>query len=255
MLTLVGIGHVFSIRDAIKQIIFEKKPDIVCVELDKLRFENLERGQRGSEDLPFIFKRLQRIYEKAAETQGANVGEEMIAAVEAAKEMDIPHEFIDVEATPLVGNLLENLSIGQKTKLMGSVLMASVLPKKNLEEGIKMIEDDPEQAIEQFERAFPTLKRDIVDYRDKYMSERIVEITENFSNVIVIAGEGHIPGLTRYLGDLDIEVIHLKQVMELAEKLRSGSVKMATLPKPGKKEEKTNSSVTFTFEIESNDLV
>ena len=97
MITLVGIGHVFSIKDAVKYLVFTKRPDAVCLELDRLRFDALESGTRGQEDAPFIFRRLQRIYDKAAETQGATVGEEMLGAAEAAQEMGIPHYFIDIE--------------------------------------------------------------------------------------------------------------------------------------------------------------
>ena len=63
MITLVGIGHVFSIKDAVKYLVFTRRPDAVCLELDRLRFDALESGMRGKEDAPFIFRRLQRIYD------------------------------------------------------------------------------------------------------------------------------------------------------------------------------------------------
>ncbi|MGA1822832.1 MAG: TraB/GumN family protein [Thermoplasmatota archaeon] len=253
MITLVGIGHVFSIREAVKQIVYRKNPQAVCIELDKFRFDALEKGLRGSEDGPFLLKRLQKIYDKAAKSQGADVGEEMLGAVEAAKILGIPHYFIDVEATPVVGGILDGMTIGQKMKLAGSVVTASFLPKKHLEEGIKKIEDNPEEAMAQFERAFPKLKKDLVDYRDKYMADKLMDISIDHRDIIAVVGEGHIPGISRYLKDLDIEIIHLNEVMELAKKIESGEeiVKppVSRYDAPG---EGTNSNVGFSFEIVIN---
>lgn len=112
MITLVGIGHVFSIRDAVKYIVFERRPHAVCVELDKFRFDALDQKIDRSEDAPFLMKRLQKVYDRAANMQNAEVGEEMLGAVEAAKLMDIPHFFIDVEATPMVSSFLDGLTLG-----------------------------------------------------------------------------------------------------------------------------------------------
>ena len=79
MITLIGIGHVFSIRDAVKYIIYQRRPNAVCVELDIFRFEILDKGLDRSKDAPFLMKRLQKVYDKAAQTQGAQVGEELLA--------------------------------------------------------------------------------------------------------------------------------------------------------------------------------
>jgi pheromone shutdown protein TraB len=246
MITLVGIGHVFSIKDAVKYLVFTKRPDAVCLELDRLRFDALESGTRGQEDAPFIFRRLQRIYDKAAETQGATVGEEMLGAAEAAQEMGIPHYFIDIEASPMVMDMFQKLTISEKLKLFGSVLGASFLPKKSIEEGIKQIGENPEQYMEQFEKYFPRLKHDIVDYRDRYMSMKILEISNEHQHVFAVVGQGHIPGMKKFLDRFGLEIISLKEVKEIAKKLANGDLKM---PKVITKEiiEQTNSGVHFAF--------
>lgn len=250
MITLVGIGHVFSIKEAVKYIIFTKRPDAVCLELDRLRFDALEKGTRGTGDTPFIFKRLQRIYDKAAETQGATVGEEMLGAAEAAEEMSIPHFFVDIEASPMVMSIFQKLTFGEKMKLFGSVLGASVLPKKTIEEGIKQIGEDPDKYMEEFERYFPSLKRDIVDYRDRYMSKRILEISHQHEHVLAVVGQGHIPGMTRFLKGFGLEFVTLKEVKEIAEKLEKGTLKMPEIIRKDDLEG-TNNDVHFAFQMEN----
>lgn len=252
MITLIGIGHVFSIRETVKRIILGKAPDAVCIELDKIRFDALEQGLRGNEDVPFIFKRLQKIYDKAAESQGASVGEEMLGAVEAARIMNIPYHFIDIEASPMVMDIFQKLTLGQKTKLMGSVLVASVLPKKKMEEGIKQIEENPLEAIKQFEKAFPELKRDLVDYRDTYMSKRLIDISKRFDNIVAVVGEGHIQGIEKNLKKLEYEVIHLSEVLEMSKQM--SGVKVKKEKEDGVVTVKQN-TVSFSFDVEYADLV
>ena len=250
MITLIGIGHVFSIREAVKQMILDKKPDTVCIELDKIRFNALEQGLRGNEDVPFIFKRLQKIYDKAAESQGASVGEEMLGAVEAARKMKIPYHFIDIEASPMVMDIFQKMTLGQKTKLMGSVLVASVLPKKKMEEGIKQIEENPLEAIKQFEKAFPELKRDLVDYRDTYMSKRLIDISKRFDNIVAVVGEGHIYGIEKNIKKLEHEVIHLNEVLEMSKQIGEGKYEKEGSDIGGTV---IHNTVSFSFDVEYED--
>ena len=246
MITLVGIGHVFSIRKAVKYIIYQKHPHAVCVELDKFRFEMLDKGLDRSKDAPFLMKRLQKVYDKAAQSQGAEVGEEMLGAVEAAREMDIPHFFIDVEATPMVSGMLKGLPLSQKLKLAGSVLGASVLPKKQLEKGMGMIEDDPDRAMKEFGKVFPDLKERIVDYRDTYMSRRLIKLNREFPHLLAVIGQGHMAGIRNHLKDLDVEVIELKQVNRLAQRIEKGEVKLITPEERG-----NNANLTLSFEVKT----
>lgn len=224
MITLLGVGHVFSIRKAIRHLIIERMPDVVCVELDKIRFNALESGILHNDDAPFLMKRLQRIYEKAADSQGASIGEEMLSGVETAREINVPYILIDVEANTMVNTLLNSLSVGQKIKIAGQVLTASVLPYQMIEEGLKKVQDDPEAAMVEFEKQYPDLKRSIVDQRDQYMAARLKEICIKYENIVCIVGEGHINGIIRALPDMDIEVVHLKEIIAVAKGIEDGKI-------------------------------
>ncbi|MCU0798260.1 MAG: TraB/GumN family protein [Candidatus Thermoplasmatota archaeon] len=245
MITLVGIGHVFSIRDAVRHIIFSRRPNAVCLELDKLRFEILERGDLGKEDGQLLSKILHGIYEKAASAQGATVGEEMLGAADAARDLGVPYFLIDVEATPMVNGLLKDMNFVQKAKLLGSVLGAYVVPKKLLEKEIRKIEEDPTEAMEQFERVFPELKRRLVDYRDHYMADRIVQISIMYPHTLAVVGEGHIKGIRGLLEGQDLEVIHLKDVTSIARRIENGE-----LPFPRLSDPTGNCNWAMSFEID-----
>jgi len=252
MITLVGIGHVFSIKKAIKYLIHQLGPDAVCLELDRIRFDALERGVRGSEEAPFLFKRLQKVYDKAAKTQGASVGEEMLGAAEAAKEIGVPHIFIDVEASPMVVDMFQKLSMSEKMRLIGSVLGASILPKSTLEDGIKKIGENPEEYMEQFGKAFPTLKKDIVDYRDRHMAGKLIHLSREYPHLLAVVGEGHVKGMEKYLSTHGLNIIHLKDVREIARKIEAGVLKVPkqseTDPSPSGGE---NVQVHFSFVVDT----
>ncbi len=246
MITLVGIGHVFSIRKAVKYIIYQRRPHAVCVELDKFRFEMLDKGMDRSKDAPFLMKRLQKVYDKAAQSQGAEVGEEMLGAVEAAREMEIPHFFIDVEATPMVSGMLKDLPLSQKLKLAGSVLGASVLPKKQLEKGMGMIENDPDRAMKEFGKVFPDLKERIVDYRDTYMSRKLMKLNREYPHLLAVIGQGHMTGIRNHLKNMDVEVIELRQVNKIARKIENGELRLISPEDRGK-----NSDLRLSFEVKT----
>jgi pheromone shutdown protein TraB len=247
MIVLIGVGHVFSIKDAIRFIILTKKPKAVCIELDKVRFDALEKGNLHNPDAPFFIKRLQKVYEKAAAIQGASVGEEMLSAVEVARDLDIPYFLIDVEASPIIMSILDSLTMAQKIKLAGQVLTASVLPKNYIEEEIKKVQENPEDAMAIFEKEFPTLKRDIVDQRDSYMAQKIRELSGKFSDIVAIIGEGHLPGMIKNLSDMELDIIHLSEVIRIAKDIQNGELVM-----PPMVDEKVIDAhtVSFTYTID-----
>ncbi|MGA1848359.1 MAG: TraB/GumN family protein [Thermoplasmatota archaeon] len=254
MITLVGIGHVFSIKKAIKYLIHELRPDAVCLELDRIRFDALEKGVRGSEDAPFLFRRLQKVYDKAAKTQGASVGEEMLGAAEAAKEIGVPHIFIDVEASPMVVDIFQKLSVTEKMKLIGSVLGASILPSSTLEDGIKKIGENPEEYMDQFEKAFPTLKKDIVDYRDRYMAGKLINLSGEYPHLVAVVGEGHVKGMERYLTPHGLKIIHLNEVKDIARKIEAGDLEVPVRsPADTGSSGGENVQVHFSFVIDVTD--
>src|SRR5262245_32001674 len=93
-LTLIGSGHVFQVKDTIRDAVVALRPDIVFVELDAGRLQVLlDRKARGGAPAPpppsagYVQKRLQRFQEQVAGLYGADVGEEMLAAVQAGQEV------------------------------------------------------------------------------------------------------------------------------------------------------------------------
>jgi pheromone shutdown protein TraB len=225
MITLVGAGHIFSIREAIRYIIYFNRPNAVCVELDELRYEALENQVDRYTDAPFLMKRLQKIYDKAAEVSGGELGEEMLGAVQAAKDLSIPHFFIDVKMDGMAGDIMKELSIPQMVKLAGSLIGTSILPKKQMKKAIRKVEDDTELMLDEFEKQFPSLKEKLIDDRNLYMANNIIRLHRKYPHVLAVVGAGHLKGMMELLPVSQVNIIQLKEVKSIAKKLENGELR------------------------------
>jgi pheromone shutdown protein TraB len=47
MIVLIGTGHVFDLSSSLLKIFDEKTPDVICVELDKQRFQAIMMKRRN----------------------------------------------------------------------------------------------------------------------------------------------------------------------------------------------------------------
>ena len=85
VLTLVGVGHVFDLRRQVREVILARRPGVVGLELDRARFAALQQGgRRGGPPLYLLMSLFQK---RVADMYGTNVGAEMLAAAQAAKDV------------------------------------------------------------------------------------------------------------------------------------------------------------------------
>ena len=64
---------------------------------------------------------------------------------------------------------------------------------------------DFDKYIEQIGEKFPTIKRVLIDGRDKYMVQHLTTANEQYCKIIAVVGDGHIPGLSKLLDKKEIE--------------------------------------------------
>ena len=125
MITLIGTGHIFNLSDALLNIFDEKQPDILCVELDKQRFNALmmkkhdpDGYKKAEKNLPIIYKLLSRFQESMANEYGVTAGEEMLTTINYAQSHQLPIAFIDMNAQRLFSRMLKTMSFSEKFRIM-----------------------------------------------------------------------------------------------------------------------------------------
>ncbi len=221
-LTLVGSGHVFQVRDTIRQAILALRPDVVFVELDRGRLQALaQRQQSGGKPaapppgVGLVQKRLQKFQEGVAGMYGADVGEEMLAAVHAGQEVGARIALIDPPADDTVRRVLKELTWRERLRAGGLLVGGTVSglfrrgKKTDIEAEIRKYQDDPAAALEDLRDKFPTLHRIVIAERDAIMARRIAKLLPGARHGLAVVGDGHIPGLVALLGDLNPTVYRL----------------------------------------------
>ena len=85
-----------------------------------------------------------------------------------------------------------------------------------------------------FGKEFPTVKDELIDKRDQHMANAIREINKYHTDIVAVIGDGHIMGVSKELGDLNPEIIRLREVRNMKVP--------ATKTKPD-----STSEVTFSY--------
>jgi pheromone shutdown protein TraB len=93
--------------------------------------------------------------------------------------------------------------------------------------------------IEEFGRRFPSLKKVLIDDRNRHMADGIRKIAEGSMDVVAVIGDGHIEGIRTLIADLQVKVIRLKE-------LRGMQKSTATSGDTGG--QSGNGQVSFSFE-------
>src|SRR5207247_2222997 len=97
MITLLGVGHVFDIGAAIRAEVFARRPKVVALELDSVRYQAImsrEPRRRGWSVLGLLAQFQVRI----ADQYGVQVGDEMVAAARAAQDIGSEVVLIDEDS-------------------------------------------------------------------------------------------------------------------------------------------------------------
>lgn len=214
MITIIGVAHVFDISREVEKIIADRKPDVVCVELDYARYLALKNQLPQAKNVSPAYKLLALFQHKIAAKYKTKAGLEMLTATEAARKMNTRVEFIDMPAIDIFSRLWRDMSLNEKLKLMLGSFLGLFAGKKKIEEEIKRFEASYDQYMEMFGCAFPTVKRILIDERNAYMASAIRALHEVYSNIIAVVGDGHVEGLKKLLSDLDLEIIRLSALRE-----------------------------------------
>ncbi|HID25289.1 MAG TPA: hypothetical protein EYP23_02340 [Thermoplasmata archaeon] len=220
MITLVGIGHVFNLRSKIDQIIHEKNPDVVCVELDEKRYHALliqhkENYVKRNSSLPVIYRILAKFQDTAAKWYGVHAGDEMLTALQTAREMNTPVVFIDMDAQILFKEMLHSMPLREKIRLLLSSISSLFATKSMVEKELMKLQSNYDRFLREVEKRFPTVKKTLIDKRNVFMVEQLQDLTQRYSKIVAVVGDGHIPGMERLLKsrNVEVETIRLKKLI------------------------------------------
>ena len=218
MITLIGTGHVFNLSAAILNILEEKEPEIIGVELDPQRYQAIQLRNTdpatyhtAKKGLPIIYRMLAQFQENMAEQYGVNAGDEMVTAIQYAQSHQLPIAFIDTNAQQLFTRMWNTMPFFEKMKLLISSATGFFVSKKRVEQELKNYQQNFDSYIQEIGKKFPTIKRTLIDERNEHMVFKLVTLHEKHQKIIACVGDGHVPGISALLQEKQIpfEIIRL----------------------------------------------
>lgn len=210
---LVGTAHVSKESiSLVKETIEKENPDIVGIELDFQRLQQLQQGKKWQQmDLGQIIKEgkthlfllnilLSNLQRQIGDNLGVKPGSEMLVAIESAKEKKLPIALLDRSIGVTLGRALNKMSLVEKAKIGYSIVSGFAGVGQKLDE--KTIEQLKEKdmlnaLMQQLGKEMPSVKQVLVDERDIFIANRILQTTAK--KIVAVVGAGHLEGIKKYL--------------------------------------------------------
>ena len=244
-LTIIGTAHVSEKSvEEVRNTILECEPDIVAVELDAARYQNLLNEKNGVQQDKEIKIReilkgnnftmflvsgfLSYFQKKIGDEVGVKPGSEMLAAAEAAEEAGAKVALIDRDIQITLKRALNRMSFWEKAKFIYSII-ASFFSKDEAIEDIEDIKqgDALEEVMGYFQEMSPRAYEVLVAERDAFMAQRLLDLE---GNVVAVVGAGHKKGIQKNMENPQ-DIPPLYQLMELKEsKISATKVILFAIP-------------------------
>ena len=225
-LRILGTAHVSSESvELVRNQIKEWKPELVAVELCPSRMAALiEPETLDSDDLLKIIKEgrsamillqsaLAAQQRKMGLSSGEKPGAELLAAVNAAEDADIPVEMIDRDVVITLRRAWRKMGFFEKWRILNALLWEEEEDSAPIEEVLRD-SDLLSSMMEEAREVAPRAGEVLIDERDTFLAGRIQQIRGK-GRILAVIGAGHLSGVVNNLGEPAIETT--SRLAELAE--------------------------------------
>lgn len=211
-ITLIGTAHVSaeSISE-VENVISDVKPDCVAIELDEKRYESITNPDKYRElDIIKVLKRkegflllanivMASFQKRMGKNAGVKPGEEMVAAINKAKELNIPTVLVDRPIQITFRRAWKKTSAYGKTQLLSALLASGFSKDEISSEEIENLKQASEMdsMMKELSELMPAVKQVLIDERDQYLASHIWKAEGN--NIVAVLGAGHLPGVEAHL--------------------------------------------------------
>jgi pheromone shutdown-related protein TraB len=243
---LIGTAHVSKESiDEVTGAIRREQPGMICVELDESRYAAITKQDSWEKlDITRVLKEgkgfllianltLSGFQRRLGNELGVKPGEEMIAAVNTAKEMGIDFSLCDREIHVTLRRAWARCGLWSKCKLLAALLSSAFTTEKLNEEEIEKLKNSSELdgMMDELAEYLPSVKETLIDERDRYLAAKIWEAQSRnkAGSALAVVGAGHLRGIQAWLekfaeaspaeGSLaDLETIPPKTMLSKAAK-------------------------------------
>jgi pheromone shutdown-related protein TraB len=224
---ILGTSHIAaeSIRE-IKAVFVDKKPDIICVELDPSRLYALMHNEKSR----FSFSLIRRVgvagtvfvlvgrvlQRKLGDVVGMTPGSDMKTAVELAQQSGKHLRLIDQHIEVTLRDFSHKFTLREKMRLFHDLFF----PPKNAHmlalrhQDLRKVPHHIliEQALSFLSMRYPGLYDALIAKRNKHMARQLFYLNNQYrsKSILAVVGAGHVEGILAELARLErtIDVVH-----------------------------------------------
>ena len=212
---IVGTAHVSQRSvDEVSSVIEAVRPDVVCVELCKSRYDALTKDSAFRDlDVFKVIREGKTLYllahlalasyqRRIGASLGVKPGAELLAAVDAAKAASIPVELIDRDITTTLKRTWRNVGWWKRMLLLYSLFGGGEEGEPVTETTVEGLKEPKalSEMLTELGRAAPEVKGPLVDERDQYLASKLADAGQGKRTVVAVVGAAHVPGMTAHLG-------------------------------------------------------
>ena len=213
---LVGTAHVSieSIAE-VENTIRTEMPDCVCVELDEGRYATMmEKNRWESLDIIKVLKEkkgflllanlvLASFQKRMGLNVGVKPGDEMKAAIDIARELNIPTEMVDRPIQVTLKRAWAQNGYTGKSKILASLLAAAFSKEKLEAADIEKLKQKSEMdaMLDEVALNMPEVKEVLIDERDVWLGTKIFQASGK--KVLAVIGAGHLNGTEKRIMALE----------------------------------------------------
>lgn len=213
---LVGTAHVSieSIAE-VENTIRTEMPDCVCVELDEGRYAAMmEKNRWESLDIIKVLKEkkgflllanlvLASFQKRMGLNVGVKPGYEMKAAIDIARELNIPTEMVDRPIQVTLKRAWAQNGYTGKSKILASLLAAAFSKEKLEAADIEKLKQKSEMdaMLDEVALNMPEVKEVLIDERDVWLGTKIFQASGK--KVLAVIGAGHLNGTEKRIMALE----------------------------------------------------
>lgn len=238
-IVLIGTAHVSKESIAeVKNEIESLKPDCVAVELDEKRYNSMMDLESWKNlDIVKVLKRregflmlanlvLSSFQKRMGKNVGVKPGDEMLAAINCAKENNILFTLVDRPIQITLRRAWAKNSLWGKCKLLASMIASAFDNEEISEAEIEKLKsgNEMDSMMKELSEYLPSVKEVLIDERDRYLASHIWESEGN--TIVAVLGAGHLPGVKAYLEKLanGIMISDTSDIETVSEKSIAGKV-------------------------------
>ena len=213
-LMIIGTAHVIDLSLPLERHIKNFSPDLIALELDKQRWYALKTKSQRT-DGPFFLRLLARLQKYLGDYFGSSPGAEMIVATNIANSIGAKLAFIDKPILQTIQGAWKNMPWNEFFGIIIDSMISFVGGgNSNIENSMKT--GDFSEELEQFSSQYPSIKQELIDKRDIYMSTNIVKLfrSQKCDRIVAIVGEGHVAGMAERLTSINPKIIRLSDLLQ-----------------------------------------